>query len=186
MVDEGQKTNILDILPKEVRETTITEMVGTIVVTRVDPEKVFKLIKALQSNGLTYINYAGGMRQLDPELARELAKSASDVLKYSVDGLINQDVPIVTAGNWGSSILGLVIPKSDIDIKIDLPTTTNLRKAGQILRLNDNFRNGIWRLPNMVKIPKIDYSLSVPSLYKEQPEEKWIPSAHDMVKIPHP
>ena len=54
---EPSGDDIFGILPEEVRETTVTEINGPLTISRVDPEKVERLIRTLLLNGVKQISW---------------------------------------------------------------------------------------------------------------------------------
>ncbi len=188
MIDfEPQGEDIFDILSDEVKETTVTETKGALTIIRVDPAKVVRLIRALQENGVNQIRYrGGGIRKLDPELARRFAQAAKDILGYTIEELDRLGLPLTTASNWGSTTTGLVTPKSDVEVLFGVPSIYDLETAGQVLRHDTDFQNRLWGLRTPVRIPSVTFSLTVPSIYEQHPGEKYIPSANDTITFKHP
>lgn len=184
---EPQGEDIFDILSDELKETTVTETKGVLTIVRVDPEKVARLIRVLQENGVDQIRYRGGeIRKLDPELARRFAQAARNILGYSIEELDRLDIPLITASNWGSTTTGLITPKSDVEVLLGVPSTYDLETAGQLLRHDTDFQNRLWKLSTPVRIPSVTFSLTVPSIYEQHSGEKYIPIAHDTVTLKHP
>ncbi|MBI3619975.1 hypothetical protein HY214_02415 [Candidatus Roizmanbacteria bacterium] len=188
MIDNEGGANIFDLLTDDLKQTTITEQNGPISVVRVDPEKVARLINALQEKGIKQIRYFNDIRILSPELAVKFAQAASIILTFTIGALTSRQTQLISARNWGSSITGFVIPTSDVDLQFDLSTVDNLKSAGQLLRHDQDFHNALWKLSTPVRVPSVAFSLSVPSVYKEEryPGEKWIPRAHSTIILKRP
>lgn len=184
---EPNGEDVFAILPDDVRVTTVNKTNGPLTISRVDPERVEKLIRILMLNRINQIKYREGeIRKLDPNLARKFAESGGDILDYTVEELGRLRVPLITAGNWGSVLIGLVTPQSDIDIFLGVHTTDDLQTAVQVLRRDQGFQNGLWRLRTPVRIPSVTFSLTVPSVYAQNPAEKWIPEVSSRVILKHP
>ncbi len=190
MIDfELEGKDIFDILSDEVKETTVTETKGALTIVSVDPEKVERLVRVLMLNGINQIIYREGeTRKLDPDLARKFAESARDILGYTIEELDRLGLPLTTASNWGSTTTGLVTPKSDVDVLLGVSSTINLHTAVNILRHDQGFQNGLWRLHTPVRVPSVTFSLTVPSVYSQNPGEmdQWIPNASSKVTLKHP
>lgn len=179
---EKSAADIFDLIPKDLQETTVREKVGNVVLVLVDPEKVVRLIEALQVKGVNQIRYHKNIRILDPQLAKSYAQAAREILLYTIGALKQQSVSINTAINYGSSITGLVAPESDIDIQLECPDMPSKEAAGRMLRFDKRFREKLWEIPK-IQIPSVSYFLWIPSMYQECPVEKWIPQAHDSVVL---
>ena len=80
----------------------------------------------------------------------------------------------------------MVTPRSDIDIFLGVPTKGDLQTAVRVLQRDQGFQNGLWRLRTPVKIPSVTFSLTVPSVYAQNPAEKWIPGISSKVTLKHP
>jgi len=177
---------ILKAFSEEIKRTTVIEEIGEAIVMYANPDMIFELIKKMQDNGISQIQYKGVARALNPELARKFAQTARNILRFTIKELASPEISPVTGKNCGSTTTGLVTPQTDIDIKLDFASIQSMKKAGQFLQHNPTFQEELWKVPADVIIPVIEYSLSVPSAYKEQPGEKWIPKAHAIIKIPNP
>ncbi|MDO8610229.1 MAG: hypothetical protein Q7R95_06780 [bacterium] len=186
MVNNENEKRIFDSIPNNIKQTTITKLVGNITIVRVDPERVVKLIQTLQEKGLTQIRYKNGARKLDFELARKYAQTANDILGYTIGQLNHLQIPIISASNWGSTVTGFVAPESDVEVLFDLVNVQDLHTAGQALRHDRTFQNNLWNRQTPIKIPSVTFSLAVPSIYEQQPGEKWIPSANDTITLKRP
>lgn len=167
-------------------EIISSEKIGGVIVIYADPDRVFNSIKSLQDNGINQVEYNGQLRPLNPELSQKFAQAAKDILRFTIEKLANQKIPLSAGKNFGSATTGLVIPESDIDIQLEFTSITDMEEAEKVLRFNCEFRDKLWTMPSSIIVPVVEYSLGVPSAYKEQPDEKWIPKAHNNVKIPNP
>ena len=186
---EPSGDDIFNTLPEEIRVTTVTDTNGPLTISYVDPEKVERLISTFMVGGINKIRYREGeTRKLDPDLARKFAESARDILGYTIEELDRLGLPLTTASNWGSTTTGFVTPKSDVDVLLGVPTTADLQTAVHVLRNDQGFQNGLWRLHTPVRVPSVTFSLTVPSLYSRNPGEmdQWIPNASSKVTLKHP
>jgi len=186
---EPSGDDIFETLSEDIIETTVIETNGILTISRVDPEKVERLVRELMIKGINQIKYRKGeIRKLDPDLARMFAESARDILGYTVEELDRLGIPLTTASNWGSTTTGLVTMKSDVDVLLGVPTTADLQTAVHVLRNDQSFQNGLWRLHTPVRIPSVTFSLTVPSVYSKNPGEmdQWFPGTSPKVTLKHP
>ncbi len=179
-------SHITDKLSPELFQTTETTKKGKILVVKVNPDRVLKLIEALQAIGIYRLQYSGESRILNPELAKIFARSARGVLEKIVDHSQRHRIALTRAENWGSTISGLVKVGSDIDIALDYANSGSMEDAIQKFYRDDDLHRSLWRpVFDPSKISNITLSFSNPSAYVRMPQERWIPEAHHTMTIPY-